>query len=301
MRIPINTKHMKLFESLSSVTRVKMLELLEEGPKNIGEMADLLNISSAIVTRHISLLEETGIVRTENVTGKRGIQKICSLAIDEITLYLQKNSDVKLYHAISIPIGQYTSYDVNPVCGLASTEKLIGICDDPRYFSDPDRFKAALLWFGSGWVEYSIPSYIVTSQKLRAMEISLEISSEFSGAGYKEDYPSDIHFYLNNVLLGVWTSPGDYGETRGKYTPDWWRNGSSYGLLKTIRITKEGCRIDGVELSKVSLDDVKLTYGKDITFRIAVPVDAKNVGGINIFGKGFGNYDQNIEIWLENE
>lgn len=301
MRIPINLQQMKIFESLSSSTRVKMLELMRDGPKNIGEIAHLLNVSSAIVTRHITMMEDAGIVKTENITGKRGIQRVCSLAIDEITLFFQKSNKVKLYHAISLPVGQFSAYEVTPTCGLASTEKLIGMCDDPRYFSDPDRFKAALLWFGTGWVEYSIPSYIVTSQKLQAMEISLEICSEFSGAGYKEDLPSDIHFYLNNIFLGIWTSPGDYGDSRGIYTPDWWRHGTNYGLLKTIRITKEECMIDGVRLSDVTLNDLQITYGKDLSFKIVVPADADHVGGINIFGKGFGNYDQNIEIWLENE
>ena len=39
--------------------------------------------------------------------------------------------------------------------------------------------------------------------------------------------------------LGTWTSPGDFADIRGKYTPDWYPdNLNQYGLLKTIRITK---------------------------------------------------------------
>ena len=33
-------------------------------------------------------------------------------------------------------------------------------------------------------------------------------------------------------------------------------------------------------------------------FRIGVPDTAKNIGGMTIFGKGFGNYDQNIRMRL---
>ena len=34
--------------------------------------------------------------------------------------------------------------------------------------------------------------------------------------------------------IGTWTSPGDYGDKRGVYTPQWWKlKGSQYGKLKT--------------------------------------------------------------------
>jgi predicted transcriptional regulator len=100
-------------------------------------------------------------------------------------------------------------------------------------------------------------------------------------------------------LLGIWTSPGDFGEKKGTYTPDWWRAGTEYGLLKTIRITREGSKLDGISLSNVNIDMIPIQYGKDMSFRIAVPEDAANKGGINIFGKGFGNYNQDIDIRVE--
>jgi len=297
MRVPVSTKHMGLFECLSSRTRVEIIELLGYGPKNIGELADILNVSSSIITRHISILQEAAIVSTESLPGKRGLQKICSLAANEITLVFKKEAQVKNCHTISIPVGQYTAYDVLPACGLASLDGFIGICDDPRYFSDPEHVNAALLWFQTGWVEYRIPSFILTPQPIHAIEISLEICSEFPI--YKEDWPSDIHFYINDILLGVWTSPGDFGDKKGVYTPDWWRTGTQYGLLKTIRITSQGTMLDGVPLSDVTVDRLPIQRGKDLYFKIAVPKDSRNPGGVNIFGKGFGNYDQDIEVRVE--
>lgn len=297
MKIAVGMKHMKLFECLASDTRIKIIELLGEGPKNIGELAKSLDVSSAITTRHIAMLEETGLIRTENIPGKRGLQKICSLSAKEITLLFQREETARDYHSVSIPIGQYTAYEVNPTCGLASVDGYIGVCDDPRYFSNPERVKAAILWFQTGWVEYRIPSYAVSSQPLHAIEIAMEICSEFPV--YKEDWPSDIHFYLNDVLLGIWTSPGDFGANKGAYTPDWWRAGTQYGLLKTIRITHNGCMLDGIPLSNISIHQIPVQYGKDLVLKIAVPPDARHPGGINIFGKGFGNYDQNIEVRIE--
>lgn len=297
MRIPVSTKYMKLFECLSSQTRIKILELLGEGSKNIGELANILNVSSAIMTRHIAMLENSQLVTSESVPGKRGLQKICSLAADEITLTFHKELQTGKFNEVSIPIGQYVAYEVTPTCGLASTENFIGICDDPRYFSDPSHVKAALLWFQSGFVEYRIPGYIIPPQPINTINISLEICSEFPG--YKEDWPSDINFYLNNVLIGTWTSPGDFGDKKGTYTPDWWKSGTQYGLLKTIQITDNGSMIDGVYLSVTSLSDIVIEPGKDMSFRIEVPNSTTHTGGMNLFGKGFGNYDQNIEVRVE--
>ncbi len=294
MRAQVSVKNIKLFECLSSATRIRILELLCEGSRNIGELASLLGISSAITTRHIALLEEVNLIQTKNVPGKRGIQKICSLAVNEIVLNFEKHNMHKEYKKVSIPIGQYSSYEVAPTCGLSSQEGFIGVKDDPRYFSDPSHIKAALLWFKTGWVEYRIPSYIISAQALREIEISLELCSEFPS--YKDDWPSDIHFYLNGVLLGVWTSPGDFGSGKGTFTPDWWNLGTEYGLLKNISITNDGCKLDGIHLSDVKLGQIPITNGEDLILRIAVPAGARNPGGVNLFGRGFGNYDQDIEV-----
>jgi predicted transcriptional regulator len=299
MKASINTKNIKLFESLSSSTRIQMLELIGEKARNIGELAALLNISSAITTRHVAMLKDAGLVKTENTPGKRGIQKVCYLATNEIILTFSKNENKKEFKSVSLPIGQYTAYDVVPTCGLASREGFIGVCDDQRYFSDPSHVNAALIWFKTGWVEYRIPSYIISLPALEAIEISLELCSEFPG--YKEDWPSDIHFYMNDTLLGVWICPGDFGAAKGAYTPDWWNHGTQHGLLKTIRIAKSGCMLDGIHLSDVNLDQIPIKYGEDLSFRIAIPENSRNPGGVNIFGRGFGNYDQDIEVRVEYE
>ena len=76
---------------------------------------------------------------------------------------------------------------------------------------------------------------------------------------------------------------------------------TQYGLLKIIKITKDGTCLDGMRLSDVTLEELNIQSGKDIIFRISSPADAKNPGGVNIFGKGFGNYDQDIEVRIEYE
>ena len=299
MKIDVDIKNITLFESLSSATRIEILRILRKGPRNIGELARLLDISSAITTRHISQLEEAGLVNTQNLPGKRGLQKQCSLAVNEITLLFCREEATKTFNSVSIPVGQYVAYDVAPTCGLASTENFIGVCDDSRYFSDPNHVNASIIWFQTGWVEYRVPSYIVSAHSLTAIEISIELCSEFPH--FKEDWPSDVYFHINDVLIGVWTSPGDFGSNKGAYTPDWWKMGTQHGLLKNIRITNKGTMLDGIHLSDVTLDKLSICYGKDLSLRISVPGDTRNPGGINIFGKGFGNYNQDIEVRFEYE
>ena len=126
------------------------------------------------------------------------------------------------------------------------------------------------------------------------IEISLEISSEFPGSN--NNWPSDISFYFNKTFLGKWTSPGNYSDVKGKYNPDWWpKRNSQYGLLKTIRIASDQTHIDGDILSDVTLDDIDLSQHLN-ELSIAVEADSQYVGGLTIFGEGFGNHPQDIKV-----
>ncbi|MMZ61691.1 hypothetical protein D1872_238560 [compost metagenome] len=70
---------------------------------------------------------------------------------------------------------------------------------------------------------------------------------------------------------------------------------NQYGLLKTIRIDESGTFIDGERMSEVTLADLKL--GEPFwTLRFAVDEHAVNVGGLTLYGSGFGNHDQDIIV-----
>lgn len=142
MHIQISTKYMEMLECFSSETRVKMIELLRDRSMSIKELAETLGLSSAIVTKHIQKMEDGGLIKTESLSGTRGSPKMCSLAIDSLTLQLRSSStnneiEEESKYTIEIPIGQYSNYAVKPTCGLASDTKILGLVDDPRYFSDP--------------------------------------------------------------------------------------------------------------------------------------------------------------------
>jgi predicted transcriptional regulator len=104
---------------------------------------------------------------------------------------------------------------------------------------------------------------------------------------------------VDNVEIGTWTSPGDYGDKRGVYTPHWWKlKGSQYGKLKTWAISDSGSFIDGIRISDVTIGDLRLDERHSIRMRIGIREEARHPGGVNIFGRGFGNYDQDIVMRL---
>ena len=157
---------------------------------------------------------------------------------------------------------------------------------------------AKLIWVGHGYLEYCIPNYISNPQTILEIRIQLEICSE--APGFDPVWPSDIYFSLNGHALGFWTSPSDYGDKPGLFTPEWYSDGFSteYGQFKTIKVGRNGSFIDGEKVSDVSVEDLNIAHGAPIRFRIDSPKDCKNPRGFTLFGKGFGNYDQDINVTI---
>ena len=74
--------------------------------------------------------------------------------------------------------------------------------------------------------------------------------------------------------------------------------GSQYGKLKSVRVTSDGAFIDGVRISALTLSDLDVSAHHSIRLRIEVKPDTRHPGGVNAFGPGFGNYDQDILLRL---
>lgn len=297
MLLDLSDRSLQVYEALASHVRLQILQELIKQPMNLKDLAQKLNLSGAIMTMHIKKLSAAGLILTDMVPNKSGVQKICTVIVDQILIEFPSNLPSQRKHYSSVvSVGHYTDFQIEPTCGLATTEKLIGTFDDPRCFLDSERMNAKILWFGKGYIEYKIANYLQKTERPTELEISMEISSE--APDYENNWPSDITFFLNDVNIGTWTSPGDYGGVHGKYTPKWWSYKlNQYGLLKMIRITSTGTYIDGILLSNVTLDQVNIRKSQWV-FRIAVMADAVNIGGVTLFGSGFGNYNEDINFNL---
>lgn len=287
--------------ALSAPVRVQLLRLLcSKGPMNVNDMARALDLPQSTVATGIQILEEAGLVESRLAKARKGSQKICSAIYSEILISFEDTAVQKKDDVIEVvmPVGLYTSCDIHAPCGLCSTESVIGLLDVPDYFLDPQRMQAGLVWFGRGYVEYKFPNNAkVLNKDVRAIEFAMELSSEVPGTN--PDWPSDITLWVNGMAIGTWTSPGDYGDKRGAFTPDWWKlEGSQYGKLKTWRISTRGTFIDGVSASNVTVSDLALAQHSSIRLRVGIADNAGHTGGVNIFGRGFGNYGQDIVMRL---
>lgn len=289
---------LEVFKALGSELRINIIKLLQENHEmNMNELATSLGITNGALTSHIKKLEESGIIQVMTERGGHGNQKICKVAIDKIVVDVESEEteeDQNIYNT-EVKVGHYSDYNVYPTCGLATSKAIVGEVDDPRYFSHPNRINAGILWFTKGYIEYMIPNLLPSATKIDQITVSLEISSE--APGINNDWPSDISIFLNDVKIGTWTSPGDYGDVQGIFTPDWWfPNWNQYGLLKMIVINKKGTFVDGLKISDVTINQFNLDYKSTVRFKFEIEEDAKNIGGITIFGSEFGNYNQDIKV-----
>ena len=293
----VNQDNLPFFQALSSEMRIKIIELLQQENLSIQDISQRLDISSAMVTKHITILEENNIVESTFEKGIRGRLKICELIKNDVTLIFNANKEHFRENIVKkqIPVGSFYDFNVSAPCGLATAENLIGYADDPRVFYFQDKGDIELIWFTTGELFYHIPIYDVDIKSLKQLEISLEICSEHPG--YNMHYPSDIFFNINNLELGKYTSPGDFGNRKGVLTPSWWDLGSEFGRLVSIRIDHTGTFIDEKKVSDIRMENI-ISSEKSLNvldFSIAVGKGEFN-GGVNLFGKQFGDFAQDIEV-----
>lgn len=293
MEADISIDSLKVYAALDSKVRIKIIQLLSEEMLNVKELAAKLQLSSTIINMHLKKLEEAQII----TFVKKGNQKLSKLKVDNINIVFPKSIYPAFeQHETYIPVGHYTQYSVKPSCGLAGKNGFIGKVDDAKYFMDPERVNAGMIWFSEGFVEYQTPNFLTNSENLEMLDLSMEIGSEFPFSN--NVWPSDITFYINEIEVGTWTSPGDFADIRGKYTPSWVPdNVNQYGMLKTLRITNHGTYLDGQPFTDLSLSSFD-QHIETWTIRVEVKANAANKGGCTIYGKGFGNHDQNINLKL---
>lgn len=287
----------ELFDALNSEVRLGIICLLKEnGETNLNQLAKKLNISNGAITAHIKKLQNAKLINVRSESGVRGAQKLCSLATTKIIVDLfDKDIYSENVYSFDIGIGHYVDYKISPTCGIVNDTVIIGELDDPRYFSFPERIDARLLWFTQGHVTYQLPNSLKLSETCTELQIGMELASE--APGYTTHFPSDISFKINGRNLGYFTSPGEFNDRKGIFTPTWWfENLGQYGKLKLLTVNNLGCFIDGLKISDTTINDLEITPQSEIVFSISVEEDAINVGGVSLFGKGFGDYNSGITM-----
>jgi len=296
---------LKICYALSSPERLKIVKNLLRGNKNLTTLAKELNIPMTSLSRHIDVLADAKIIFLNYQPGPKGHTKYCSLASLGFTISLavtHTETDIAPNYSIELPIGIFSHCHIEAPCGMITAEKQFAPFDEPSNFFLPERVNAECLWFDKGFISYNFPSPPVDELSLMSeVSFSFEICSETSC--YNNNWPSDITVYVNKIELLTFTSPGDFGGRRGKYTPEFWPlTSTQFGLLKNITIDNEGVFLDGKLVNKnVTFDDLQLSTGSAIQLTIGIKDDAVHKGGINLFGKNFGDFPQGIKMTLSSK
>lgn len=287
-----------IFKALGSEARLDILSLLADGDKNINEIGLALDMSQPVVTKHVQVLEQVGLILSEYMPGNQGMQKRCRLHFDQMIVSFEgAGISEERMEEVSMPVGLYSLAAPVPQCGLANRDKIIGFLDIPQSFFAPERASAEILWMSSGFVEYVFPNTLPGTVDILRLELIMEACSE--APNYNHNWPSDISVWVNGVDIGTWTCPGDFGAKRGLLNPGWWIDHmTQYGALKIWSVDDEGSSLDGTPVSNVTLAKTNVRPNEPITVRIGIKSDAAHQGGFNLFGKGFGNYAQDLVLRL---
>ncbi len=301
---PLESKHLSMtlsdfegssavMKALGSPDRLRIVALLGSASMNVQQIAQALGLPQSTTGAHIRALEDAGVLMSESVPGAHGAMKLCSRRLDVVTLKLmpEAKSDDSVI-TLPMPLGGYSRViDIEPTCGLASLNSSIGEYDNPYAFYLPGRFDAQILWLRSGFIEYRFGLLSMPRLSFRYLELSFEACSE--APMYRNPWKSDISIHINELLVGIWQSPADLGGRPGRLNPAWWPEVmTQYGFLCTLRCDQTGSYLNDMRISSVTIDDLRLSEQDCILLRLGVARDAEHVGGMNLFGERFGDFDQ---------
>jgi predicted transcriptional regulator len=79
----------KVVQALCSETCFRILQLLSKEKLDVSTIARRLNLSQAHISGAIGLLEDLKLIDVNYAPGKRGIRKICEVAVERILIVVK--------------------------------------------------------------------------------------------------------------------------------------------------------------------------------------------------------------------
>lgn len=285
----------KIGKALSSRERIDILLLLTEKSMTITEITAATGLPKSTVLFHCNVLEDAQLTESCFKPAKKGHIKLCSLAKSSIAVnFLVNRYSLPSQQLFEMPVGNYSyakAYDYYHA--NAEGEITLRDMNDQNALFDPVRFESELFGFKKGFAEYVFPA---PRKNVKQIILSMEICSE--APYYNNKWKSDITLWINGREIVTFLSYGDFGGRKGRYTPQKWSEDSTnYGALKTFTITGDGVAQDNSDFSgSTVIEDLALDSSDKLVLRIGIKEDALHVGGVNLFGKRFGDTDQAIIV-----
>lgn len=285
-------------KALSSPVRLEILKLLIKNSMTMSELSHDLFLPMSSICMHCNNLKKANLITVTPRPGLHGSQKLCGIKVDEVTFNFfssLRDYGTKPPKLTEIPIGSYSDCNITAPCGLVTSMSYINIEDTPHGFYDPNHVNASLLWFTTGSLIYHIPNKDIKDDDLAYVSISFEVCAE--APGYNNYWPSDIFIKINNTFITTFTVKGDYGGQKGANNPTWWSDSNTqYGELRELVIKNDGCYLNNQKVSSHNIESLELKDNYYFNFAIGVDKDSAHPGGINLFGRDFGNHRQDILI-----
>ena len=86
------------FQVLAEPTRLRILNILRDGERNVGELAQMCGYTAANISRHLSLMTKQGLVVRESRGtsvfyrfADESVYALCDLVCDNIARQLQRS------------------------------------------------------------------------------------------------------------------------------------------------------------------------------------------------------------------
>ena len=134
---------LEMLKALGSEPRIAILSYLGDRVVPVNQIAADLGLPPSTATMHIVVLEKAGLLHTEMRPASRGLQKVCARTYDELVIDLPRGEHhTREAFETTMPIGGYSDFSVEPTCGLARSDGLIGYLDDSNSFYEPDHVRA---------------------------------------------------------------------------------------------------------------------------------------------------------------
>lgn len=290
-------------KALSNRVRLDILRLLQNGSHllTISEIAQSLGIPKTTAIHHVEILEQAELVVVLYKSSSKGTVRVVGRNI----------KSTHICHFYPDPVEQQNSKTFTQTHKVGhfldiNCDTYAVVLGDHTIFETTDRFDtkhfdALLLFTEKGIITYEFSGAVAKNHKVHKLSLSLEICSE--APYFNNNYYSDITFWINGVELCTYLSTGDYGDRRGRLNPEWWPNvNTQYGKLVSLVVTDNGVMLNGIDVNqKINVDSLELDKHDSIKVTFGNKGTSTHIGGMNIFGSCFGDYEQDIVLKIDYE